>query len=128
MKIDKQTRRRTITNVVRGRLARRDAAKILGVSLRSVHNYVTRYLQRGPEGLLDRRRGHFRKIGPDQEVWIVTCKLDGRHRSARWIRDRLKLPVSAETIRRVLLKHQLDRTNSQPRSVNSRSQYRWDPF
>ena len=119
---------RTVRGVVNGRFARKDAAKILGVSLRTIHNYVRRFLDHGPEGLRDHRQGHFRKIDPEQEIRIVACKLDSPQRSARWIRDRLKLPVSPEAVRQVLLKHRLNRIGSQPRSRLSPNSQRWDPF
>lgn len=120
--------KRTIRAVINGRIARKDAAQILGVSLRSIHNYVRKVLDQGPEGLLDHRHGHFRKIQPELEIRIVACKLDSPHRSARWIRDRLKLSVSSEAVRQVLLKHRLNRTGLQPRSRVSPNAQRWDPF
>lgn len=128
MKKNKQIIKKTILKVINGRLARKEAAKVLRVSLRTIHNYVRRFLERGPEGLLDHRQGHYRKIERQQEVWIVACKLDSPHRSARWIRDRLKLPVSAEAVRQVLLKHHLNHTSLQPRDSNSKGSYKWDPF
>jgi len=124
----RQAVRKSIRRVINGNLARKDAAKLLRVSLRTVHNYVRKFLDHGPEGLLDHRRGHFRKIGPEQEVRIVACKLDGPGRSARWIRDRLKLAVSVEAVRQVLLKHELNKISSQPRSKVSMRSYKWDPF
>lgn len=118
-----------IPRVIRRNLGYKQAAQILGVSLRTIHNYVRRFLDGGPEGLQDHRRGHFRKIGPEQEIRIVACKLDNPHRSARWIRDRLQLPVSVETVRQVLLKHQLNQISLQPKPrLSPRSNYKWDPF
>ena len=128
MKTNSQIIKKTILKVINGRLSRKEAAKILRVSLRTIHNYVRKFLELGPEGLLDHRQGHFRKIEPRQEVSIVACKLDSPHRSARWIKDRLKLSVSAEAVRQVLLKHHLNRTSLQPRSKNSMGNYKWDPF
>jgi transposase len=117
-----------IPRVIRRTVGYKEAAQILGVSLRTIHNYVRRFLNSGPEGLHDHRRGHFRKIGPNEEIRIVACKLDSPHRSARWIRDRLQLPVSVETVRQVLLKHELNRINLQPSRRVLPSYYKWDPF
>ena len=128
MKKNKQIIKKTLLKVINGRLARKEAAKVLRVSLRTIHNYVRRFLEQGPEGLLDHRQGHFRKIEPQQEVSIVACKLDSPHRSARWIRDRLKLSVSAEAVRQVLLKHHLNHTSLLPRSRSLTGSYKWDPF
>lgn len=41
-------------------------------------------------------------------------KLQGRHRSARLIRDLLRLAVHEETVRLVLVKHHLERTSLPP--------------
>jgi transposase len=128
MERHKQAVRKTIRAVINGRLTPKDAAKVLRVSVRTVRNYATKFLDQGPEGLLDHRRGHFRKIEREQEIRIVACKLDGPGRSARWIRDRLKLPVSVEAVRQVLLKHHLNRISLQPRSGLSTTSYKWDPF
>lgn len=119
---------KTIRKVIDGRVARKDAAKVLRVSVRTIHTYVKKFLAQGPEGLLDHRRGHFRKIQPEQEIRIVACKLDYPSRSARWIRDRLKLSVSAEAVRQILLKHRLNGISSHPRSQDWTSAYKWDPF
>lgn len=118
----------TISKVIHEGLDYREAAAVLGVSIRTVHNYVRRYLDHGPEGLLDRRCGHFRKIEPDQETRILVCKLDRPYCSARWIRDRLKLPVSVEAVRQVLLKYHLNRSNLGPNTRSARVAPQWDPF
>jgi hypothetical protein len=44
----------------------------------------------------------------------VACKLLGKHRSARFIRDYLKLFVHRETVRRVLARHHLSRITLPP--------------
>jgi transposase len=100
-------REATVRDVINGRLRRRDAAEILGVSLRTVHSYVKKYMNEGQEGLIDHRRGHFQKLNPEQEIRIVACKTERPYRSARWIRDWLKLPVSPEAVRQILLKHRM---------------------
>ena len=91
--------------VIYEKLSRNEAAELLETSVRSVHNYVKQYLQHGPQRLLDHRRGHYRKLTPEIEEQIVACKAQKSERSARWIRNRLKLNVSVETVRRVLIKH-----------------------
>jgi transposase len=128
MNRQKQAIKKTIRGVINGRLARKEAAKVLRVSVRTVHNYVKKFLDQGPEGLLDHRRGHFRKIELEQEARIVTCKLDYPHRSARWIKDRLMLPVSAESVRRILVKHNLNQTNLGLRNRRVRVSDKWSPF
>jgi transposase len=88
-----------------GKLSRKEASELLEASLRTVHNYVKRYLEQGPAGLIDHRRGHYRKLSPQMEMEIVACKTLRPQRSARWIRNWLKLNVSPETVRQVLAKH-----------------------
>lgn len=100
--------------VINGRLSRNDAAELLETSVRSVYNYTNKYAQYGPERLLDHRRGHYRKLTPDIEKQIVTCKAHKPNCSARWIRNWLKLNVSVETVREVLLKYNLNGNRKKP--------------
>ena len=98
---------------VRDLLSRRRSLKEiageLGVTRRTVYNYFRRFRQHGPEGLKDHRRGSHRKITPDEEAAILACKKESPQQSARFIRDRLGLKVSAEAVRLVLVKHGLNR-------------------
>lgn len=99
--------------VVKGLLTRRlkyhEAAKELGVTPRTVHNYFHRFLQHGPEGLKDHRKGNHRKLTAVEEASIIACKQGRPQRSARLIRDLLGLKVSEEAVRLVLVRHGLNR-------------------
>jgi len=97
-----------IREVVCGRRKRSEAARELGVTSRTVHNYFQRFLKHGPEGLKDQRRGSYRKITSVEEAAIVASKRERPLRSARLIRNRLKLRVSEETVRLILVKHRLN--------------------
>jgi len=65
-------------------------------------------------GLYDGRHSIYHKIDEKTERQIVEAKREGRHRSSRWIRDRLNISVHRETVRRVLLKHHLERSSLPP--------------
>lgn len=97
--------RRVTELTIDGTLSRKEASELLEASVRTVQNYVKRYLERGPDGLIDHRHGHHRKLSPEMEKEIVACKVLRPERSAHWIRNWLKLDVSAETVRQVLAKH-----------------------
>lgn len=127
MKTNGHAIKKTIAKVIDNRMTRKQAARTLRVSPRTIHNYVRKYLDQGPDGLLDHRRGHFRKIDPELEGRIVALRLDRPTYSARWLRDRMKLNVSVEAVRQVLLKYRLNRRNLGPRSKLSTSSG-WDPF
>lgn len=86
----------------------------MGCSLRSIWRYKNKFLSSGPEGLEDKRRGNYRKLTDKVERRIVKCKLEGKHRSARFIRDKLELSVHRETVRRVLVRHHLNRISLPP--------------
>lgn len=98
--------RRVTEMLIEGKLNREDAAQLLDVSVRTIQNYVKWYLEQGPDGLVDNRRGCYRKLNPHIESQIIACKLLRPQRSAQWIRNWLKLKVSSEAVRRVLVKHQ----------------------
>jgi len=95
-------------------ISRRQAAEKLEVTLRSVKRYLRWFRESGPEGLYDHRRSNYEKITEKDERQIVLVKLQGRHRSARLIRDLLKLSVHEDTVRRVLIKNHLERTSLPP--------------
>jgi transposase len=97
--------RRVTELTIDGKLSRREASELLEASLRTVQNYVKRYLDQGPDGLIDHRCGHYRKLSPEMEKRILACKMLRPERSARWIRNWRKLNVSQETVRQVLAKH-----------------------
>ncbi len=87
---------------------------MLEVSLRTTRRYLRRYLEGGDEALRDRRRGYYRKLTEEDEKRIVACKREKVHRSARFIRDHLKLLVSEEAVRLILVKHGLNRISLPP--------------
>jgi transposase len=101
---------RVIQMVIDGKLSHTDAADLLETSLRTIRNYVKRYLKQGREGLVDHRRSNNHKLNPEIERQIVECKAQRPQRSAHWIRDWLKLGISVEAVRRVLVKHHLNHT------------------
>jgi transposase len=106
--------KRAIKDILRGVVGRLEAARVLEVSLRTIQRYLRRYLEGGDEALRDRRRGHHRKLTETDEAQIVACKGARVHRSARFIRDHLRLVVSEETVRLVLVKHGLNRISLPP--------------
>jgi transposase len=93
---------RMVTN---GKISRKEAAELLNASVRTIHNYVKRYQRLGEEGLVDHRGGNHRKLDSHIIQQIITCKMQRPSRSARWVRDRLKLNVSVEAVRQVIAKH-----------------------
>jgi transposase len=108
---NKEIVRRVTEMVIARMLTRADAADILETSVRTISNYKRRYNRWGPLGLIDGRHGNYRKLNAEVELQIVECKKTNTARSASWIRRRLKLDVSIESVRRVLVKHSLNGHN-----------------
>jgi transposase len=98
-----------VEEVLAGRMSQRGAAHLLRVSERTVRRYLHRYRRTGLEGLRDRRGGSRPRLTPIQAEAIVASKQAGPYRSAQRIRDLLRLPVSREAVRRILVKHGLSR-------------------
>lgn len=109
--------RRVMQMVIDKTLSPSTAAELLNTSVRTIFHYKKKYAMHGPLGLLDHRHGTFRKITPQTEKQIVECKLQKPERSAAWIRHWLKLDVSVETIRQVLVKHKLNGNGSDKRRL-----------
>ena len=101
-------REKVIRDLLTRKCRPQEAARELGVTARTVHNYFRRFLEFGPEGLKDRRKGNHRKLTLAQEAAIVACKQERPERSARLIRDLLGLQVTEEAVRLVLVRHGLN--------------------
>jgi transposase len=84
------------------------------VTRRSIDRYLNRFQESGADALYDKRHSNNSKINEKAEQQIVQIKLEGRHRSARLIRDMVGLPVHEDTVRRILIKHHLERTSLPP--------------
>ncbi len=97
-----------VRKVVSGEIRFKQAAQQLKVTSRTIQNYCSRFLKDGPKGLRDRRSGNHYKLSPLEESAIVSFKLQRPRRSARLIRDRLRLSVSEEAVRLILAKHHLN--------------------
>lgn len=101
-------RERVIKGILARKLRLSEAAQELGVTPRTIHNYFHRFLERGSEGLKDHRKGNHRKISQAEKEAIIMCKQERPKRSARMIRDLLRLKVTEEAVRLVLVKHRLN--------------------
>lgn len=100
--------------ILAGQVTKPAAAQTLGVTRRSIDRYLRRFLAAGPGALADQRHSNYCKVDEAIERQIVQAKREGRHRSARLIRDLVRAPVHEETVRRVLLTHHLERTSLPP--------------
>lgn len=109
-----EPRRAVVVGVLRKRITKQRACEFARRSRRTVNRWIQGYLEEGDEALREKRSSNYRKLTDKDERQIVTSKLKGKHRSARFIRDRLKLPVHAETVRLVLVKHHLNRISLPP--------------
>jgi len=106
--------KKQIQAIVRGEVTKQEAAQALGVTRRSMDRYLHRFQEKGPEGLYDGRHSNYHRMDGRTERSIVQAKLEGPHRSSRWIRDGLNLSVHRDTVRRVLLRHHLERAALPP--------------
>ena len=96
-------------------------AQQLRVSLRTIERYRQRFLRDGPAGLQSRHTIHYRKLTRADELRIVQAKKQGRHRSARWVRDHLTLRVHETTVWRLFVKHDLNRLTMPPNPADARA-------
>ena len=103
-----------ISKVITKKVTKKEASSKLGKSLKTISRYIKKFLIFGPEGLKDRRKSNYRKISLKDELNIVQCKREGLHRSARFIRDKLKLKVCERTVWYYLVKHKLNRVTLPP--------------
>ena len=102
-------REKVIKDLLKRKRRYTEAARELGVTPRTIHNYFHRFVEHGSEGLKDHRKGNHRKLTSDEEAAIIAFKQEKPQRSTRLIRNLLGLKVSEEAVRLVLVKHGLNR-------------------
>ena len=111
MKKPIEKREEVVLALVNGEITKQQAARLLGCSTRTIERSRIAYRARGRDGLVDHRKSNYHKLTDEQKALIVTVKTKDRWRSARNIRDRLELSVSARTVRNVINAKGLGREN-----------------
>jgi len=104
-------RQNIIKSFLKGEITKRKAAELLCVSTRSIERYRETFVKRGPGGLRDKRRSNHIKLTPLDRLRIITLKGKDRWRSARNIRDELKLSISEHQVQRIIKKAGLGKEN-----------------
>lgn len=100
-------RMKVLAEVVTGRLKQKDAARVLGISIRQVRRSVRRFEEEGDKGLVHRLRGRGsnRKIDErlkDRALALIQEKYAdfGPTLASEYLAEEDGLPFSAETMRR----------------------------
>jgi len=96
---------------IKGELSKKQTARLFGCTFRTVNTYIKQYRQSGAQGLIDNRTSNNHKLNPQQIRDIIKLKTNDRWRSARNIRDYLKLSVHKKTVWLVLKKAKLNKEN-----------------
>lgn len=109
---DVQTHLEIIQELVAGKLKQAEVAEKLGVAKRTVRRYKAKFIRQGAEGLKDHRTGNNRKLTSRDKLSICQLKKEGSWRSARFIRDKLKLPIHEKTVWQVLAENELTHLNA----------------
>jgi transposase len=109
-----ETKRALVVGVLRKRITKDRACEFAKKTRRTINRWIQSYLEQGEIGLRDKRSSNYKKLSEKDERQVVVSKLKGKHRSARFIRDQLKLPVHEETVRLILVKHHLNRISLPP--------------
>lgn len=93
---------KVIEAVLKEKLSKKEAVKRLGVSGRTIRRYLDKAIWLGVESLKETRTGHNLKLTVSQKAEVRNTKKEGPWRSARWIRDKLRLPVHEVSVWRTL--------------------------
>ncbi|MEK7079281.1 MAG: helix-turn-helix domain-containing protein [Patescibacteria group bacterium] len=91
-----------VSKYLRREISIKKGCVLLQCDPRTFFNYRVQFLQNGVDGLKDRRGGNNRKLTDTDKQAIVSLKDKDRWRSARNIKDNLKLTIHKETVRRIL--------------------------
>lgn len=102
MKKPIKEREEVLLAFLNGEINKQKAADLLGCTKRTIENYRVNYRQKGNTGLVDHRHSNYRKLTENDTTKIKQLKNKDRWRSARNIRDELKLAVTETTVGNVL--------------------------
>ena len=94
-----------------GEISKQKAADILSCTTRTIENYRNLYRKSGQDGLKDHRHSNYRKLSEKQKETLIALKKKDRWRSARNIRDELKLSLSEHQVQRILVSKGLGKEN-----------------
>ena len=108
-----ERRTAVVRKILKEEISRKDGARILGCSSRTIRRYLRKFLEYGPKGLVDHHHSNNQKLTPKDERKIIKAKKEGPWRSARKIKDLLGLKVHRVTVWRVLVKHGVAHLNYQ---------------
>jgi hypothetical protein len=87
------------------------ACTLLAVTRRSVERYRKKFLLFGEAGLIDKRHSNYSKLKESDRVRIIGLKKADPWRSARNIRDELRLKVTEHQVERIIVKSGLGKQN-----------------
>ncbi len=111
MKKPIEVRKSVVNSFLSGEIDKKRAAELLGCTTRTIENYRRAMRKEGESGLVDHRHSNNHRLTKEEISLVVSCKNSDRWRSARNIRDKLKLAVDERTVRRVLLEAGLGKEN-----------------
>lgn len=113
MKKPIEDRQTILLSFLAGEISKQKAADILSCTPRTIENYRKQYKTKGKDGLRDHRRSNNFKLSEHKKAAIIRLKKKDRWRSARNIRDELKLSISDKQVRRIIIKAGLGKENNQ---------------
>src|SRR3989338_2994422 len=107
-----QEKQQIVRAVLKRRLTKVEAARILGCKIQTIYNYLKEATEKGLDSLQDRRGGNHRKLSTKQEKELVRIKEKGRWRSARKAIELTGINVvGIRQIQKIWAKHGLNREN-----------------
>lgn len=111
MKKPIENREEVLLAFLNGEIDKQKSADLLGCTTRTIENYRRAYRKQGKEGLIDHRHSNNHKLTEEDRAGIKRLKEKDRWRSARNVRDELKLTVHEEQVRRIIVAVGLGRQN-----------------
>ena len=112
MKKPIEQREEVLLAFLNGEISKKRAAELLTCTTRTIENYRRMYRNKGKDGLRDHRHSNHRKITEQEKQIVTALKEKDRWRSARNVRDALRLSVHRTTVARIFKKAGLVRENT----------------
>lgn len=101
-----------IRKVIKGRTDKKEAARLLGCSTKTINRYITKVGTGGLDALRDHRHSNYHKVSTKQQHDLIAIKKQGRWRSARKALELTGITgISPRRVQQLWVAHNLHQEN-----------------
>lgn len=112
MKQSLELKQQVVSNLIKGRITKKQAQELLGCKRATIYRYLTKAAKGGLHALEDGRGGNHCKLTPKELSKILKAKEEGNWRSARKVLEIVNTQkVSERRVQQIWVEHGLNHPN-----------------